>query len=73
VKKIRPPFFVFPITPPHHCPFTPVEPGYGVDLFEYDYLLLPAADLRMDPESFLNSADRGSKVQSSSIFIFYGI
>jgi hypothetical protein len=35
---------------PHHCPFTPVEPGYEVDLFEDDYLfLLPAADLRMDP------------------------
>jgi hypothetical protein len=35
---------------PHHCPFTPVEPGYGVDLFEDDYLLLLlAADLRMDP------------------------
>jgi hypothetical protein len=26
-----------------------VEPGYGVDLFEDDYLLLLAADLRMDP------------------------
>jgi hypothetical protein len=40
----------FPSYPPHHCPFTPVEPGYGVDLFEDDYLfLLPAADLRMDP------------------------
>jgi hypothetical protein len=27
-----------------------VEPSYGVDLFEGDYLfLLPAADLRMDP------------------------
>jgi hypothetical protein len=27
-----------------------VEPGYGVDLFEDDYLLLlPPADLRMDP------------------------
>jgi hypothetical protein len=38
-----------PSYPPHHCPFTPVEPGYGVD-FENDYLfLLPAADLRMDP------------------------
>jgi hypothetical protein len=35
---------------PHHCPFTPVVPGYGVYLFEDDYLfLLPAADLRMDP------------------------
>jgi hypothetical protein len=34
----------------HHCPFTPVEPGYGIDLFEDDYLLLLlAADLRMDP------------------------
>jgi hypothetical protein len=33
-----------------HCPFTPVEPGYRVDLFEDDYLFpLPAADLRMDP------------------------
>jgi hypothetical protein len=43
----HPPFFAFP---PHHCPFTPMEPGYGVDLFEDDYLfLLPAADLRMDP------------------------
>jgi hypothetical protein len=28
-----------------------VEPGYGVDLFEGDYLLLPAVDLRMDPAS----------------------
>jgi hypothetical protein len=37
---------------PHYCPFTPVEPGYGVDLFEDDHLLLlPAADLRMDPAS----------------------
>jgi hypothetical protein len=35
---------------PHHCPFAPVEPGYGVGLVEDDYLfLLPAADLRMDP------------------------
>jgi hypothetical protein len=39
-------------SPPHphyHCPFTPVEPGYGVDLFEDDFQFLPAADLRMDP------------------------
>jgi hypothetical protein len=37
---------------PHRCPFTPVEPGYGVDLYEDDYLLLLlAADLRMDPTS----------------------
>jgi hypothetical protein len=28
-----------------------VEPGYGVALFEGDYLLLPAVDLRMDPAS----------------------
>jgi hypothetical protein len=34
---------------PYHSPFTPVELGHGVDLFEEDYLLLPAADLRMDP------------------------
>jgi hypothetical protein len=34
---------------PHHYPFTPVEPGYRVDLFEDNYLLLLAADLRMDP------------------------
>jgi hypothetical protein len=35
---------------PDHCPFTPVEPGYGDDLYEDDYqLLLLAADLRMDP------------------------
>jgi hypothetical protein len=46
----RPPFFAFPSYPPHHCPFTPVEPDYGVGLVEDDYLfLLPAADLRMDP------------------------
>jgi hypothetical protein len=33
-----------------------VEPGYGVDLFEDDYLfLLPAADLRMDPALRLRS------------------
>jgi hypothetical protein len=39
-----------PSHPLHHCPFTPVEPGYGVDLFENNYLfLLSAADLRMDP------------------------
>jgi hypothetical protein len=39
-----------PSYPPHHCPFTPVEPGYGVGLFEDDYLfLLPVVDLRMDP------------------------
>jgi hypothetical protein len=37
---------------PHHCPFTPAEPGYGVDLFDDDYLLLLfAEDLRMDPAS----------------------
>jgi hypothetical protein len=35
---------------PHHGPFTPVVPGYGVVLYEDDYLLLLlAADLRMDP------------------------
>jgi hypothetical protein len=40
-----------PSYPSHHCPFTPVEPGHGVDLFEDDYLFLPpAADSRMDPE-----------------------
>jgi hypothetical protein len=38
-----------PSHPPHHCPFTPVEPGYGVELFESDYLLLPTTGLRMDP------------------------
>jgi hypothetical protein len=37
-----------PSLPPHHCPLTPVEPGYGVVLYEDDYLLLLAADLRMD-------------------------
>jgi hypothetical protein len=31
---------------PLHCSFTPVEPGYGVDLSEDDYLLLLAADLQ---------------------------
>jgi hypothetical protein len=46
----RPPIFAFPSHSPHHCPFTPVEPGYGDDLYEADYLLLfLAADLRMDP------------------------
>jgi hypothetical protein len=46
----RGPFFAFPSYPTHHCPFTPVVPGHGVDLFEDDYLfLLRAADLRMDP------------------------
>jgi hypothetical protein len=46
----RPPIFAFPSHSPHHCPFTPVEPGYGVVLYEDDYLLLfLAADLRMDP------------------------
>jgi hypothetical protein len=41
--------------PSHHiplitAPFTPVELGYGVVLYEGDYLLLLlAADLRMDP------------------------
>jgi hypothetical protein len=49
VTHVHPTLFAFPSYPPHHCPFTPVEPGYGVDLFEDDYLLLPAADLRMDP------------------------
>jgi hypothetical protein len=34
---------------PHHCLITPVEPSYGVDLFEDDYLFLPAAYLRMGP------------------------
>jgi hypothetical protein len=39
-----------PSYPPHHCPFTLVGSGYGVGLFEDNYLfLLPAADLRMDP------------------------
>jgi hypothetical protein len=38
VKFFRPLFFAFPIIPPHHCPFTPVMPGYWVDLFEDDYL-----------------------------------
>jgi hypothetical protein len=39
-----------PSDSPRHCPFTPVEPGYGVDLYEDEYLLLLlAADLRMDP------------------------
>jgi hypothetical protein len=43
----RAPFFPYPS---HHCLLTPVEPGYGVDLFEDDYrLLFPAADLRLDP------------------------
>jgi hypothetical protein len=42
--------FVHQSSPPHHCPFTPVDPGYGADLFEDDYLLLLlAADLRIDP------------------------
>jgi hypothetical protein len=45
----RPPIFAFPSHSPHHCPFTPVEPGYGDDLYEDDYRLLLAADLRMDP------------------------
>jgi hypothetical protein len=40
-----------PSYPPHHRPFTPVQPGYGIELFEDDYLFLPAADLRMDPAS----------------------
>jgi hypothetical protein len=45
-----PTIFRLPHHIPHHCPFTPVEPGYGVGLVEDDYLfLLPAADLRMDP------------------------
>jgi hypothetical protein len=35
---------------PHHCPFTPVEPGYRNDLYEDDDLLLfLAADLTMHP------------------------
>jgi hypothetical protein len=38
-----------PSDSPRHCPFTPVEPGYGVDLYEDEHLLLLAADLRMDP------------------------
>jgi hypothetical protein len=55
-----------PSYPPHHCPFTPVEPGYGVDLFEDDYLfLLPAADLRMDP------ALRPRPVSSVALVTFY--
>jgi hypothetical protein len=46
----------FPSFPPsyplHYCSSTPVELGYGVDLFEGNYLLLlPAVDLRMDPAS----------------------
>jgi hypothetical protein len=50
VKSFRPPFFAFPHIPLHHCPITPVEAGYGVDLVEDDYLFrLPGADLRMDP------------------------
>jgi hypothetical protein len=53
VNFFRPPFFAFPIISHHRCPFTPVEPGYGVDLFEDDYLfLLPAADLRTTHRDF---------------------
>jgi hypothetical protein len=48
-KSFRPPFFAFPVISPHHCRFTPVEPGYGADLSEDDYLLLLAAYLTMDP------------------------
>jgi hypothetical protein len=40
--------FFFPSNSPYHCPFTLVELGYKVDIFEDDYLLL-AADLRIDP------------------------
>jgi hypothetical protein len=51
---------------PHHYPFTPVEPGYGVVLYEGDYLLLLlAADLRMD------SALRPRPV-SSVAFVYLG-
>jgi hypothetical protein len=34
---------------PSSLPLHSVVPGYGIDLFEDDYLFLPAADLRMDP------------------------
>jgi hypothetical protein len=58
--------FAFPITLPSSRPFTPVEPGYGVVLYEDDYLLLPhAADLRMDP------ALRPRPV-SSVVFVYLG-
>jgi hypothetical protein len=38
VKFFHPPIFAFPSHSPHHCPFTPVEPGYGDDLYEDDYI-----------------------------------
>jgi hypothetical protein len=48
VKIFWPSIFAFPSHSPHHCPFTPVEPEYGDDLYEADYLLLfLAADLRI--------------------------
>jgi hypothetical protein len=44
------PIFAFQSDSPHHCPFTPVEPGYEDDIYEADYLLLfIGADLTMDP------------------------
>jgi hypothetical protein len=40
----------FPSYSPDHCAFNPVEPCYGVILYEDHYLLLLLApDLRMDP------------------------
>jgi hypothetical protein len=65
-----------PSYPPHHCPFTPLVPGYGVDLFEGYLLLFPAADLRMDPALRLvafahlhNSTTRLRKLEC--VFRFY--
>jgi hypothetical protein len=50
VKIFSPTNLRLPHQIPHVTPFTPVEPGYGVDLSEDDYqLLFLAADLRMDP------------------------
>jgi hypothetical protein len=48
-KSFRLPIIAFPSHSPHHCPFTPVEPSYGDDVYKVDYLpLFIIADLRMD-------------------------
>jgi hypothetical protein len=57
-----------PSYPPHHCPFTTVEPGYGVDLFADDYpFLLPAADLRMERIS----GCYGAQILMATTFIYF--
>jgi hypothetical protein len=84
-RVITPPIFAFPSHSPHGSPFTPVEPGYGVDLHEDDYLFLfLPADLRIDPAmrarpvssvafAYLGNAFNSTTRLNDGIFIFHRI